>query len=97
MISSSITTTKNIVMSIIHLQKKMKKKNWNLFGSESVIPEADPNPHQYEADPKHHHYYTLFRHVLNTDPRRCWVCRLTPTFPTWPGSTARGSREGWAD
>ena len=46
-------------MSIIHLQKKIKrKKNWNLFGSGSesrtgsgsVIPDADP--HQNEADLK---------------------------------------------
>ena len=39
-------------MSFNHLQKKIKKKKIGIW-SGSVIPEADPDPHQIEADPKH--------------------------------------------
>ena len=37
--------------------KPYTEKNCNLFGSGSVIPEADP--HQNETDPKHGYIYSL--------------------------------------
>ena len=47
---------KNIVRSFIgtFYRKKLRRKNWNLFGSGvgSIFSEADPDPHQNEADPK---------------------------------------------
>jgi len=50
-----------IIVITNFLQKKLRKSNWNLFDFRSdmksetdpLFLEADPDPHQNKADPKH--------------------------------------------